>query len=136
MQQLNSKVSEPVVKPNEIFKHQHHMFNTLVDTEGVLSDAEVVSINISNHSKYVIAVIDETPTLFWIRFYNLYTEELMFEEKIAGAYIKCKEVEQNIASLGSMQVFSMVYFDNGVFYLRTFDETVIQCGYPRKEFEI
>jgi len=36
------------------------LFNNLIDTEGVASDAEVVSINISNDSKYVIAVIDET----------------------------------------------------------------------------
>jgi hypothetical protein len=41
---------------------------------------------------------------------------MTFEEKIAGTYIKLKEVEQNFN--GSK--FAIVYNDDGVFYLRTF----------------
>jgi hypothetical protein len=50
--------------------------------------------------------------------YSIQTQEMTFEEKISGSYIKVKEVEQNHD--GSM--FSCVYFDNGLFRLRIFDK--------------
>lgn len=48
--------------------------------------------------------------------YSLTTQEMLFEEKISGDYIKVKEVEQNSKGKG----FAVVYIDDGKFRLRTF----------------
>ena len=48
--------------------------------------------------------------------YSMQTQELTFEEKYEGTYIKVKEVEQN----PNPQLFACAYFDDGLFRVRIF----------------
>ena len=48
--------------------------------------------------------------------YDLETQDLTFEEKISGSFVKLKEVEQNADGTK----FALVFIDDGVFKMRTF----------------
>jgi hypothetical protein len=69
----------------------------------------------------VIAVLKHNEHHSIIQMYSLQTYKLTFHEDIgdpddADRYIKIKEIEQN--STGDR--FACAYFDDGIFYLRTF----------------
>ena len=68
--------------------------------------------------------------------FDLETYESLFEEKIGGAkddYIKMKDIEQN----SSGKKYAFVYFNDGMFKLRTFERTVrTEEEIEQNEFDI
>lgn len=82
----------------------------------------IVTMSISYDSTRAITVTKEDDRTSYIKMYDLDTNELTFEEKIGGQpdqYIKVKEVEQNAAG----KEYACVYFDDGIFKMRTFGKT-------------
>ena len=55
---------------------------------------------------------------FMVKMYNLESYQQVFQEKIEGKYIKLSEIEQNETG----KKYAMVYFDDGVFKFRNFDQ--------------
>ena len=79
----------------------------------------ICTMIITLDSSKAITVTKRNDKEYYVKQYDLEDYTMTFEEKIAGGYIKLKEVEQN--SNGSK--FAIVYNDDGVFYLRTFGKT-------------
>jgi hypothetical protein len=74
---------------------------------------------ITYNSKSVVTVTKATDREYYIKQYSLESYALTFEEKIGGGdknYIKAKDIEQNSAG----DKFMLVYYDNGLFKLRSF----------------
>ena len=116
MKEINTEHGTERAKPNDIFKYQHQTFNKLVMSKSVMTKYPIVNMSITNDSKSAITITKKSDQESLIKFYNLESKKLIWEEVISGDYIKVKEVEQN--SDGSK--FACVYFDNGKFYMRSF----------------
>ena len=74
---------------------------------------------ITYNSKSVVTVTKASDREYYIKQYSLEGYALTFEEKIGGTdinYIKAKDVEQNFSGTK----FMIVYYDDGIFKLRTF----------------
>ena len=84
-----------VAKPNNIFQYQHQLFNKLVQSQSVMTKYPIVNMAITNDSKNAITVTKQSDQECWIKFYNLESKKLIWEESIKNetGYIKVKEVE-------------------------------------------
>ena len=83
-------------KPNPIFQYQHGLFNKLVLSKSVMTKYPIVNMAITNDSKNAITVTKNGDSECWLKFYNLESKQLIWEEKLGGKesqYIKVKEVE-------------------------------------------
>ena len=76
----------------------------------------ITNAMILNDSSRTLTVTKATEREYYIKMYSMETQEIQFEEKIAGNYIKIKDVESNASSTK----FAVVFNDDGVFKLRTF----------------
>ena len=106
---------EPLM-PNHYFKSYHNEFNYLVHSCTVATKHVVVSIAISFDSSLAISITKHNEMEYWIHMYSLTTYLEVFSEKVTGDYIKLKEVAQNAEG----NRFAIVYFDDGIFKLRSF----------------
>ena len=82
----------------------------------------ICSVMLSYDSTRAITVTKATEKEYYVKMYDLETNELTFEEKIGGksdCYIKLKDVEQS--SKGDK--YGIAYFDDGMFKFRNFGKT-------------
>ena len=77
-------VETPLYKPNELFKYSHKLFNNLLLSKRCSTMYPIVSMAISNDSKFAITITKKNDKESWVKFYNLETRELSFQEKIGG----------------------------------------------------
>jgi hypothetical protein len=120
--QADGESDEGVVqrKPNSRFNRYKDLFNNLVNNKVVPTMYPIQSVIITYNSKYAVTVTKKDEKEYWVKMYSLSTYDLAFEEQIGGQdddYIKLKEVEQN----NKGDKFAMVYFNDGLFKLRTFE---------------
>lgn len=76
----------------------------------------IVNAMILMDSSRTLTVTKANEKQYYIKMYEMETQNLCFEEEISGNYIKMKDVETNLKST----MFAIVFFDDGVFKLRTF----------------
>jgi hypothetical protein len=76
----------------------------------------ITNAMILNDSSRTLTVTKASEKEYYIKMYSMETQEIQFEEKISGNYIKLKDVESNAKSTK----FAVVFNDDGVFKLRTF----------------
>lgn len=111
-----------VLKPNMRFLNYKDIFKNLLKQNTIVTKWPIVTMGISYDSTRAITVTKEDDRTSYIKMYDLNTNELTFEEKVGGQpdqYIKVKEVEQNAKGTE----YAVVYFDDGIFRLRTFGKT-------------
>ena len=107
-------------KINKSFKSYASCFNNLVKTKNVVTKFPLVSVMITNNSKYVITVTKEDDTMSYVKMYELGSYNLAFEEKVGcpNSYIKCKDVEQD--DTGTK--FALAYLNDGNYRIRVFTD--------------
>ena len=71
---------------------------------------------ISFDSTRAIAVTKKNDRSSFVKMWDLESYKLTFEEELVGSFIKVKEIEQNDHGTA----YACVYFNNGVWFLRTF----------------
>lgn len=82
----------------------------------------ICTVIITYDSQRAVTVTKKSEQEYYVHMYDLESYKQVFEEKIGGNqgdYIKLKEIEQN----SSGKKYALVYFNDGVFYLRTFERT-------------
>ena len=82
----------------------------------------ICTVMITYDSQRAVTVSKKSEQEYYVHMYDLESYKQVFEEKIGGNqgdYIKLKEIEQN----SSGKKYALVYFNDGVFYLRTFERT-------------
>jgi hypothetical protein len=85
----------------------------------VKCDFAIMQVMISYDSSRALVITSKSDRVYYLMQFNLSNYARTFEEKIGGneeCYIKCKEIEQNMAG----DKYAVIYLDNGVFKLRTF----------------
>lgn len=106
------------IKANQRFKNYQDVFKDLLKTSNVSTDNPIVSMIISQDSSRALSVTKQDDSTHFIKQFDLETYQLVFEEKIVGRYIKCKEIEQNVTG----KKYVVAYNDDGKFYFRTFGQ--------------
>ena len=74
-------------------------------------------MEISSQLTETIAVTKASERESLIKFFSLENKNVVYEQRIAGDFIKVKEVEQNTNG----RLFAVAFFDDGLFRVRIFD---------------
>lgn len=107
------------MKPNMRFRNYKNYFTNLIKYRSVQTAFPLVSMMINYESTRAITVTKAADNRSILKMYSLADYEITFHEELGNGpedYIKVKEVEQNIAG----NFFVVTYFNDGVFWLRTF----------------
>ena len=100
----------------KVFDNYSDVFQNFFKSSRVETKFPIVSQMILYDSSRTLSVTTAGPRESFIEMYDLNTYKRVFEEQIAGTYVKIKEVEQN----DSATKFAAVYNDDGVFKIRSF----------------
>ena len=74
-------------------------------------------MEISSQLTETITVTKSSERESLIKFFSLENKNVVYEQRIAGDFIKVKEVEQN----PNGRLFAVAFFDDGLFRVRIFD---------------
>ena len=111
-----------------------------------MADFNMVSACIAYTSAYVITISKKDDLEFSVQLFSLTSYECVFRERVGiklgqgetestdpaddQTYIKIMEIMQN----DDGNIFAYVYFDNGLFRLRTFTAAEIELALSMQEF--
>ena len=105
--------------PNMRFKNYKSVFTNLIKYRNVATAFPIITMMISYDSTRALTVTKAAENRSILKMYSLKDYEITFHEEIGNKpddYIKCKEIEQTDDGCS----FACVYFNDGVFFLRTF----------------
>jgi hypothetical protein len=105
--------------PNMRFKNYKSVFTNLIKYKNVATAYPIITMMISYDSTRALTVTKAAENRSILKMYSLKDYEITFHEELGNNpddYIKCKEIEQT----DDGNNFACVYFNDGVFFLRTF----------------
>lgn len=97
-------------------KYKNHFLN-MTNKKYIFTQFDVMSVIITYDSQHLIAVLEASEKLYYVRIYGLENHVKYREFMIEGQRIKAKEVQQN--SSGSF--FALPYFDSGLYKILFFN---------------
>ena len=106
-------------KPNQRFTNNKYLFESLLKTIPTPTKYPIVNATILQDSSRVLTVTKASEQEYYIKMYDMETQNMVFEEEYFGNYIKMKEVEQN----RNATKFAVAFNDDGLFKIRTFGRT-------------
>ena len=101
------------------FKNYKNVFTNLIKYRNVATAYPIITMMISYDSTRALTVTKAAENRSILKMYSLKDYEITFHEELGlgeNDYIKCKEMEQT----DDGNQFACVYFNDGVFFLRTF----------------
>ena len=104
------------LKPMSAFDNYASFFKNFFKSSKIDTKFPIMSQMILYDSSRTVSVTSAGPRESFIEMYDLNSYEKLFDEQVAGTYIKLKEVEQNDAG----DKFAVVYNDDGIFKFRAF----------------
>lgn len=117
---MNNQNEKVIMKPNNRFVNYQNIFQNLIKTTFVPTNAPIVSCELTRDSTRSILIMKNSEFEFFVVMYDLESQNITFKEKVGGKphqYIKLNQVTQN----ESGTLFAVCYFDDGKFRIRTFN---------------
>ena len=117
---MNNQNEKIIMKPNNRFVNYQNIFQNLIKTTFVPTNAPIVSCELTRDSKRSILIMKNSEFEFFVVMYDLESQNITFKEKVGGEphqYIKLNQVTQH--PKGSL--FAVCYLDDGKFRIRTFN---------------
>jgi hypothetical protein len=117
----DSQNHQIVLTPNQRLLKYYQIFTSLLRTDSVVTDYDIINMIISYDSQRAISVQKKEDNESYIVQYSIQTRQKLFEEKIGGGendQVKVKEVRQNAEGTK----YAVCYYINGEFRMRVFSK--------------